>query len=132
MRPVFLILLCAVLFYLCANTAGVWRGVIPLPGNYPAYGLASWYQAEKTASGESFDESSFTCAMRRRDYGKYYRVCSLDNGKCVVVRHNDFGPAKRYYNEARIIDLSKAAFSRLEDLETGVIRVTVAEVERNI
>jgi len=67
--------------------------------------------------------------MRKKDYGKYYRVCSRDNGKCVVVRHNNFGPRKSLFRQGRIIDLSCRAFLELADLETGIINVTVSEEE---
>jgi rare lipoprotein A len=99
--------------------------------DYPMQGVASWYHARRTASGERFSDATLTCAMRRRDYGKLYKVCNRDNGKCVVVRQNNFGPSKKLYNKGRIIDLSKAAFRRLADLKKGVIRVTVTEVDKN-
>jgi rare lipoprotein A len=51
---------------------------------------ASWYSTKScqkegtsgtlTASGEKFDENALTCAMRSRDFGKYYRITNLDNG----------------------------------------------------
>jgi rare lipoprotein A len=100
----------------------------PVVGPYPRYGKASWYTARSTSSGEKFNRFGFSCAMRKFDFGKYYRVCNIKNNKCVVVRHNDFGPAKRMYLRGRIIDLSKAAFSRIADLKKGVIQVTVNEI----
>lgn len=105
------------------------------------YGEASWYSHEScvregssgtvTASGEHFYERGLTCAMRRRDFGRLYRVTNLDNGKSVVVRHNDFGPAVRWRDSrtgitydlsGRVIDLSKGAFQKIADLRAGVIR----------
>lgn len=98
-------------------------------------GKASWYSKEScqregtsgvyTASGERFNEEDMTCAMRRRDFGKYYKVCNLDNDKCVVVRHNDFGPNKKLHNEGRIVDLSKGAFRKIADLRKGIINISV-------
>jgi rare lipoprotein A len=99
--------------------------------DYPTQGQASWYRARRTASGERFSDKEFTCALRKRDYGKYYKVCNRDNGKCVVVRHNNFGPSEKHYNKGRIIDLSKAAFHSLADLKKGIIRVTVTEVDKD-
>jgi rare lipoprotein A len=78
-----------------------------------------------TASGERFNENDFTCAMRSRDFGKYYKVTNLNNGKSVIVRHNDFGPAKKLAKQGRIIDLSRGAFSAIADLRLGVIPVEV-------
>ena len=59
--------------------------------------------------------------------GRYYKVCNIANGKCVVVLHNDFGPSRHLYDRGRIIDLSKTAFSRIADPEEGIIKVTVEE-----
>jgi len=78
-----------------------------------------------TASGERFDENALTCAMRSRDFGKFYKVTNLDNGKSVIVRHNDFGPNKKLWKKGRIVDLSKGAFEKIADLKTGVINVKV-------
>jgi rare lipoprotein A len=97
-------------------------------GDYPKTGLASWYSTKKTASGEKFDSSALTCAMRIKDFGRHYRVCNLSNDKCVVVRHNDFGPSARLYTRGRIIDLTKTAFLEIASLKDGVVRVTVSEV----
>lgn len=99
----------------------------PVKGLYPSTGLASWYDPSLT-SPELFKKWGVTCAMRKTDYGKYYRVCNLANNKCVFVRHNDFGPSAQMYNQGRIIDLSKSAFRKIADLEHGLIRVSVSPV----
>jgi rare lipoprotein A len=112
---------CFLLLFGCADNQ-------PVVGPYPTQGRASWYTARRTASGERFNRRGFTCAIRKFDFGKFYRVCNVANNKCVVVRHNDFGPAKRMYLGGRIIDLSKPAFSRIADLKEGIIEVTVDEV----
>lgn len=100
----------------------------PVVGAYPKIGTASWYSAKRTATGERFDGADLTCAMRKTDFGKHYKVCNVDNDKCVVVRHNNFGPAKHLYAKGRIIDLSKVAFSHIADVSDGVIPVSVEEV----
>jgi len=97
-------------------------------GSYPTQGLASWYNVGHTASGEKYRGKEFTCAMRKRDFGKYYLVCNVENNKCIVVRHNDFGPAMRLFRQGRIIDLSRHAFSKLADLKKGLIRVRIGEI----
>ena len=66
--------------------------------------------------------------MRRRDFGRYYKVCNLSNNKCVVVRHNNFGPSKRLFDKGRIIDLSKKAFSEIADIKDGVVKVSLEEL----
>jgi rare lipoprotein A len=96
------------------------------PEPYPTKGLASWYSSRATASGERFDSTVFTCALRKRGFGGYYQVCNDASGNCVVVRHNDFGPAKGLFNQGRIVDLSEAAFSRIADLDEGVISVQIS------
>ncbi|MEI8349883.1 MAG: septal ring lytic transglycosylase RlpA family protein [Candidatus Omnitrophota bacterium] len=99
----------------------------PVIGPYPKTGMASWYSAKITATGERFDGNDLTCAMRRTDFGKRYKVCNTADNKCVIVRHNNFGPAKRFYGKGRIIDLSRAAFSRIADLKEGIVGVTIEE-----
>lgn len=99
----------------------------PVKGPYPQTGIASWYDPSAT-SPELFKTWGVTCAMRKIVYGEYYRVCNLDNQKCVFVRHNDFGPSKAMFRRGRIIDLSKAAFRKIADLDKGLIRVEVLPV----
>lgn len=99
----------------------------PVKGPYPREGQASWYDPSLT-SPRLFRKKGVTCALRRVDYGKYYRVCNLDNNKCVFVRHNDFGPSWPMYKQGRIIDLSKSAFRMIADLDLGLIRVSVTPV----
>lgn len=93
---------------------------IPVSGEYPKKGMASWYVAN--------DE--LTCAMRKANYGKNFKVCNIANDKCVIVMHTDFGPVKRLYNKGRIIDLNKLAFAQISDLDFGLINVTVEEVKK--
>jgi rare lipoprotein A len=96
--------------------------------SYPAVGLATWYNPRRTASAELFHRGELTCAMRKRDFGKYYLVCNMENNKCVQVRHNDFGPAFYLFVVGRIIDLSRDAFSKIGALRKGVIRVRIGEI----
>ena len=102
-------------------------------------GKASWYgKHDRTdpsphivnADGSRFNEKALTCAMRNRDFGGYYRVTNLANGKSVIVHHRDYGPARTYRgkNLGRIVDLSKEAFRAIADLKTGVIDVTIERV----
>ena len=112
--------LCLVLLAGCADD-------LPVKGAYPKTGLASWYDPSLT-SPELFKKWGVTCAMRKTNYGKYYRVCNLANNKCVFVRHNDFGPSAGMYRKKRIIDLSKSAFRKIADLDHGLIQVSVSQV----
>ena len=109
--------------------------------SFVIYGEAAWYSSQScrregtsgvlTASGERFREKGLTCALRRRDFGKLNRVTNLENGRSVVVRHNDFGPARRWRDPRsgvthdltrRVIDLSRGAFQKIASPRQGVIR----------
>lgn len=90
---------------------------------------ASWYgqahAGRPTASGELFNPDKLTAASWFYPFGTRLRVTNLANGRSVVVRINDRGPARRLVRRGRKIDLSRAAFSRIADLRTGLIRVRV-------
>ena len=91
-------------------------------------GKASWYSQNDpgilltTANMERFDDSELTCAMWDMPFNAILKVTNLENGKSVIVRVNDRGPAKRLN---RAIDLTKAAFSKIADLEKGLAEVSV-------
>ena len=74
---------------------------------------------------EKFDHDKMTCAIWDLPFGTMLEVTNLDNGKKVVVRVNDRGPAKRLCKQGRVIDLTMAAFNELEDLDKGLARVRV-------
>lgn len=105
-----------------------------------AEGMASYYTAQScrsernsgtwTASGERFDESAMTCALRRRDWGGEYLIYAPDTGKEVVVRHVDFGPGKGPSSRGVIIDLTPAAFEALGfTRKQGLGRVMVQKIQ---
>jgi rare lipoprotein A len=60
-----------------------------------------------------------TAAHRTLPFGTRVRVTHLGNGRSVVVRITDRGP----YWPGRVIDLSRAAATRLDMLDEGVTRV---------
>lgn len=101
---------------------------------YPLQGVASWYSEEDpgiletTANMEIFDDDQLTCAMWNMPFNALLEVTNLNNGKSVVVRVNDRGPAKRLVAEGRIIDLTKEAFSRIAILREGLVSVEVVIV----
>ena len=86
-------------------------------------GKACWYgpgyEGRQTASGEVFDNGSFTAAHRRLPFNTIVRVTNLENGRSVKVRINDRGP----FNGGRIIDVSEAAARELGMIRDGVVRV---------
>ena len=91
-------------------------------------GKASWYSQNDpgilltTANMERFDDSLLTCAVWDLPFNTILKVTNSENGKFVLVRVNDRGPAKRLN---RAIDLTRHAFSRIADLDKGLIDVSV-------
>lgn len=91
--------------------------------SYVETGIASWYgpgfHAQKTASGETYNQNDMTAAHRTLQMPSLVRVTNLDNGRSVVVRVNDRGPFAR----GRIIDVSAKAANLLGMVGTGTARV---------
>lgn len=102
------------------------------------YGTASWYSYEScrkegtngryTASGRRFNDNEFIAASWDYPFGTILKVINLKTGASVKVTVWDRGPAKRLVKKGRIIDLSKAAFRKIADLEKGIIKVKVEEL----
>lgn len=85
---------------------------------------ADKYQNRKTASGEYLDNSAMTAAHKTLPFGTRVRVTNLNNGKTVEVVINDRGPFVR----GRVVDLTRAAFARIEDLRIGLVDVEVVVI----
>lgn len=128
-----------ILFLLLNLSVAVWVLVRDLKTRFPnldfslsRFGVASWYSEqdkfinEKTANGETFDDSALTCASWFHDFGEKLLVINVFSGKWVVCRVNDRGPNKRLNRE---IDLTKSAFKRISNPRHGLIRVTVTPVD---
>jgi len=98
-------------------------------GSQHETGKATYYanklHGRKTASGERFDQTSYTAAHKTLPFGTKLRVTNIDNGESVIVRVNDRGPFKK----GRIVDLSSSAFGRIAQLKTGVINVAIEKIE---
>ena len=94
-------------------------------------GIASWYSEKDpginkhTANGEIFDDTALTCADWGHPFGTKLKVRNPANGKSVICRVNDRGPAKRLN---RVIDLTRGAFRRIADPRKGLVKVTVQPV----
>ncbi len=81
---------------------------------------ASYYdEPQGTANGETFDPEALTAAHKEWDFNTRVRVTNPENGRSVVVRINDRGP----YIDGRCIDLSRAAFRAIADLDLGHLDV---------
>lgn len=65
-----------------------------------------------------------TAAHKTLPFGTRVVVTNLKNGKTVTVRINDRGP----FVKGRIIDLSRAAFAKIENLEKGLAEVNIRVV----
>lgn len=95
---------------------------------YDSTGKASYYAKEfhgrKTASGEIFSNTKYTCAHRTLPFGTKLKVTNTANGKWCVVTVNDRGP----YSKGRLIDLSKKAASDLDFISAGLATVRVEEI----
>mgnify|MGYP001582340637 FL=1 len=119
---VILIVLVAAIF----SFPAVGNGLKPFPTIIK--GNASWYSQDDpgilltTANMERFDDSQLTCAIWDLPFNTILKVTNLENGKSVIVRVNDRGPARRLN---RTIDLTKTAFSKIADLEKGLADVSV-------
>jgi rare lipoprotein A len=93
-------------------------------------GTASWYGSKfhgrTTRYGEKYDMNKLTCASNTYPYNTILKVTNTRNGKSVLVRVTDTGGFDKYN---RIIDLSRAAFARIESLDKGLARVVIEKVE---
>jgi rare lipoprotein A len=95
---------------------------------YEEEGTASWYgpgfHGKKTSNGERYDQNAMTAAHKLLPFGTRLRVTNLDNGRVTEVRVNDRGP----FVGSRIIDLSKAAASKLDMVKKGTARVRLQAI----
>ena len=67
-----------------------------------------------------------TTASNSHKMGTKLRVTNVANGKSVVVRVNDTGGFKKY---GRTLDLSRGAFSKIADIQSGIIKVKITVVK---
>lgn len=88
----------------------------------------SKFEGRFTASGEVFSNNSLTAAHKTLKLGTYIEVTSLDTKKSVIVKVNDRGP----YINGREVDLSRKAFSLIDNIDKGVIRITYRIVDKPI
>ncbi len=120
------------------QTAGTWESrdareaddrPVPAPPDsqltHQVEGIASWYggkfQGRLTANGEVFDTNELTAAHRTLPFDTIVRVTNRATDQSVEVRINDRGP----FVDNRVIDLSRAAASRIGLTATGIAPVTL-------
>ncbi len=79
------------------------------------------FQFRKTASGARFNNYQLTAAHKTLPFGTKVLVTNINNGKTVTVTINDRGP----FVKGRIIDLTQAAFARIENIDKGLAKVRI-------
>ncbi len=96
---------------------------------YAESGKASFYALKylfrKTASGERFNHFSLTAAHKTLPFGTKVKVTNVKNGKSVTVKINDRGP----FVKGRVIDLTRSAFKKIGNIESGILDVTIKVIE---
>lgn len=94
------------------------------------YGTASFYadkfQGRPTASGALFDQQKMTCAHNTLPFGTWVKVTNLRNKKSVVVKVTD----RLHYKNKRLVDLSRAAATKLGYVKRGLTRVKVEVLKK--
>jgi rare lipoprotein A len=102
----------------CARNATSWQG-------YTEQGNASFYadkfQGKKMANGQPYRKGKLTAAHKKIPLGTRVRVTNPKNHRSVKVRITDRGPHTR----GRMLDLSRAAASRLGIIQAGVAPVKI-------
>lgn len=94
-------------------------------------GKASWYghpfHGRLMANGKTYNMNNLTCAVpvvgRRpaHRFGTKLEVTNLNNKKKVIVTVTDTGSFAKY---GRVLDLSKSAFGKIANHNSGVIKVS--------
>ena len=65
-----------------------------------------------------------TAAHKSLPFGTKVIVTNINNGKTVMVTINDRGP----YLKGSIIDLTQVAFSKIENIDKGLVEVNIRVV----
>ena len=118
------------IFLLVISCSNVSNRNSSVPSSTLSSGKASWYgnqhNGKPTASGEIFSEKGLTAAHPNLPFGSIVEVTNVDNNKKIRVRINDRGP----FVKGRIIDLSKESFSRIADINKGIIDVQIRVISK--
>ncbi|MGL5803156.1 MAG: septal ring lytic transglycosylase RlpA family protein [Cetobacterium sp.] len=99
----------------------------PLPEPKIASYYAEPFHGRLTASGYIYDMNDMTAASMEYKFGSVVRVTNRRNGKYVDVVITDNGSFKEKYG--RHIDLSKAAFAKLDKLGYGLLEVDTVLID---
>lgn len=104
------------------QTGGVWR--YPRESfDFAATGLATVATrgAGRTADGEVFDQGALAAGMRTLQLPAVARITNLENGRSVLVRVNDRGPA----DPARLVEVTRRTALLLAAADPAAFRVRV-------
>ena len=104
----------------CSSSREAVYAFKPVTGEASYYG--DQYVGRPTASGEAYDPDKLTAAHRTLPFGTRVRVTDIASGRSVVVRINDRGP----WRKQRVIDLSRAAASKLGLIRRGIGQVKLS------
>jgi len=89
---------------------------------------ATWYGAsergKRMADGRPFNPDALTAASW--DYPLGSRLKIVYGDKSVHVEVTDRGGKRAFMQFGKVVDLSRAAFAKLEKTEVGSIRVTIS------
>jgi len=84
------------------------------------------FQNKLMANGKKFDKNKMTCAADKSfKLGDKLKITNILNNKEVIVTVTDRGNFKKYN---RVIDLSENAFSKISNLEKGVIQIKIEKL----
>lgn len=81
------------------------------------------FQGKVMRSGQVYDANKLTCASNTHKMGTKLKVTNVDNGKSVIVKVTDTGSFRKVS-----IDLSKKAFSKIAELDKGVINIKIKKI----
>jgi len=123
-----ILIMASLLFYLFLHTANIWILKIDIT-KYEApvvlqTWIASWYNYD-LKNNPWRSKKHDTCAFHdhHKDYWMY-RICNLDNWKCVSCFNNDF-----MRNHKRVVDLSSHAFKQIWSLKRWLINVSIEKIK---
>jgi rare lipoprotein A len=83
------------------------------------------FEGKQAADGSTFSNSGMTCAAKGFPFGTVLEVQSLETGKSVIVTVAD-RPGKN------VVDLSKKAFSEIDNPDKGKIKAKIKVVEKSV
>jgi rare lipoprotein A (peptidoglycan hydrolase) len=104
-------------------------------------GVASWYDATRNGQSSWYSRAgiiNYAASAGWRWGQKPYmlRVCRVDNkSRCVIVTVVDWcgrcqkDAGRKWNRNSRILDLSPAAFTKLEILGRGLVRVSIQAIQ---